>query len=234
MPWAAAATVVGGYLTSKAAKSGAQAQTSANNAAIGEQQREFDQTQQNLAPYLGAGSNALNLQQQYLSGNTSGFDQSPDYQFAVQQGTKALDAGAASKGNLWGGGADADRISLGQGLATQYANNYWNKLTGVANQGLGAATSLGSLGQSNANNIGNLMQGSGQANASGTVGSANAWQDVLSQLGTLYGTNSTKPVGGTVSSYSLGNNLGSYWTNPNYASPGGNGSYNFASMSGGA
>ena len=99
MPWAAAATVVGGYLTSKAAKSGAQAQTSANNAAIGEQQREFDQTQQNLAPYLGAGSNALNLQQQYLSGNTSGFDQSPDYQFAVQQGTKALDAGAASKGN---------------------------------------------------------------------------------------------------------------------------------------
>ena len=69
------------------------------------------------------------------------------------------------------------------------------------------------------------------------MGSANAWGGVLGQLGNLYGMyggTSTVPSGGTASSYSLGNNMGNYWTNPNYASTGGNGSYNFAAMSGGA
>lgn len=235
MPFAAAATIAGGYLASKAAKSGAKAQTSADQAAINEQGREFDTTQRNISPFIGAGTDALWRQQAYLNGDTSGFVNSPDYAFAVQQGTKALDAGAASKGNLWGGGADADRISLGQGLATQYANNYWNKISGVANQGLGAATSLGSLGQSNANNIGGLMQGQGQANASGIVGSSNAWGNVLGQLGNLYGQygGTSIPSGGSTSSYSLGNNMGNYWANPSLSANNGAGTYNFASMSGG-
>lgn len=239
MPWGIAAAVggslVSGYMNSKAAKSGAKAQTAADQAALDEQKREFDQTQQNIAPYLASGTNALGLQQAYLSGDTSGFDQSPDYRFAVQQGTKQLDAGAASKGNLWGGGADADRIALGQGLATQYANNYWNKLSGLASTGMGAASTLGSLDANYANNTGNLLQNQGQANASGIVGSSNAWGNVLGQLGNLYGQygGTGTPVGGSASSYSLGNNVGSYWTNPNLQTAGNQGSYNFAAMSGG-
>lgn len=237
MPWGVAAAVggalVSGYMSSQSAKSGAKAQQNANNAAIGEQQREFDQTQQNISPYVQAGNQGLGLQQQYLSGDTSGFMNSPDYQFAVQQGTKQLDAGAASKGNLWGGGADADRIALGQGLATQYANNYWNKISGVANQGLSAATGLGNLGQQNANQIGGYMQNSGQANASGIVGSSNAWGNTLGQLGNIagqyYQNNSGTPA---TSSYSLGNTQGNYWSNPSYGNING-GTYNFAQMSGG-
>lgn len=237
MPWAAAAAVVGtvasGYMNSQSAKAGAKAQQNANNAAIAEQQREFDQTQQNISPYISAGNQGLGLQQQYLSGDTSGFMNSPDYLFAVQQGTKQLDAGAASKGNLFGGGADADRIALGQGLATQYANNYWNKISGVANQGLSAATGLGNLGQQNANQVGGYLQNSGQANASGIQGSANAWQDTLGQLGNIYGQYQQKPSTTPVtSSYSLGNNMGNYWSNPGYGNING-GTYNFAQMSGG-
>src|SRR6185312_14395500 len=106
------------YASNKAAG----AQRSAANSAIGEQQREYDQTRQDQMPWLQAGQNALGLEQNYLNGDTSGFDNSPDYKFAVQQGAKQLDAGATANGNLWGGGADADRIALGQGLATHYAN----------------------------------------------------------------------------------------------------------------
>lgn len=237
MPWGVAAAVggalVSGYMGSQSAKAGAKAQQNANNAAIGEQQREFDQTQQNISPYIQAGNQGLGLQQQYLNGDTSGFMNSPDYAFAVQQGTKQLDAGAASKGNLFGGGADADRIALGQGLATQYANNYWNKISGVANQGLSAATGLGNLGQQNANQIGGYMQNSGQANASGIVGSSNAWGNTLGQLGNIagqyYQNNSGTPA---TSSYSLGNTQGNYWSNPSYGNING-GTYNFAQMSGG-
>lgn len=235
MPWGVAAAVggalVSGYMSSQSAKSGAKAQQNANNAAIGEQQREFDQTQQNLAPYLASGSNALGLQQAYLNGDTSGFTNSPDYQFAVQQGTKALDAGAASKGNLWGGGADADRISLGQGLATQYANNYWNKISGLANQGLSAANSQGQFGQQTANNVGGLLSSNGQANASGIVGSNNAWGNTIGQLGNIYGQYmQNNPSGGSASSYSLGNNMGNYWgANPSQTG----GGFNFAQSSGG-
>lgn len=230
----AGATIYSGIKSGQAAKAGAKAQQDAANSAIGEQQREFDQTQQNLNPFIGAGTNALNLQNAYLSGDTSGFATSPDYQFAVNQGTKQLDAGAASKGNLWGGGADADRIALGQGLATQYANNYWNKISGVANQGLGAATSLGNFGQQSANAQGGYLQNAGAAQASGIAGAQNAQNNMISGLGNIAGqylqNNAYNPAS---SSYSLGNSQGNYWSNPGYTNFGNNGTYNFAAMSGG-
>lgn len=226
----AGAGILGGIMGGNAASKAAKAQEQANQQAIAEQQREFNQTQQNIQPYLGAGQNAVNLETAYLNGDTSGFANSPDYQFAVQQGTKQLDAGAAAKGNLWGGGADADRIALGQGLATQYANNYWNKISGVANQGAQAATNLGQLGQSNANAIGGYLQNSGQAAASGIAGQQNAWNNALNQIANAAGQYYANNPTGT--SYNLGNNLGSYW-NGNGLNTGTYGSYNFANMSGG-
>ncbi|HEY6021073.1 MAG TPA: hypothetical protein VIY48_14545, partial [Candidatus Paceibacterota bacterium] len=75
--------VIGAYGSMQAGKAGASAQKSANQAAIGEQQREYDQTRADQLPFLTAGQNAVNLQQKYLAGDTSGFDQSPDYRFAV-------------------------------------------------------------------------------------------------------------------------------------------------------
>ncbi|HEY6019255.1 MAG TPA: hypothetical protein VIY48_04940, partial [Candidatus Paceibacterota bacterium] len=156
MPWGVAALAIsayGAYSSAQAGKAGAQAQQNAANSSIAEQQREYDLSRQDQMPWLQAGQNALGLEQRYLAGDTSGFMNSPDYKFAVQQGTKQLDAGATANGNLWGGGADADRIALGQGLATQYANNYWNKLAGMAGQGQGSAQNLGVLGANTANQI---------------------------------------------------------------------------------
>lgn len=240
MPWGAALTAVGAIggslISSNAGKSASNAQTKASQAAVAEQQREYDQSRQDQLPFLQAGQNAVNLQQKYLSGDTSGFANSPDYQFAVQQGTKQLDAGAAARGNIFGGGADADRIALGQGLATQYANNYWNKLAGMAGQGQSSAGNLGGLGANMANQTGNYLTNAGQARASSYANSANSWNNAIGQLGNIagqyyqnnYGSGGVYG-GGSGSGYGLGNNLGNYWSMPS----GGSGSYNFAAMSGG-
>lgn len=235
MPWGYAAVAVGtiaaGAMSSNAAKKGANAQQNAANSSVAEQQREYDQSRSDQLPFLQAGQNAVNLQQKYLSGDTSGFDQSPDYQFAVQQGTKQLDAGAAAKGNLWGGGADADRISLGQGLATQYANNYWNKLAGMAGQGQTSATTLGNQGQNVANQTGNYLNNAAQANASSYASSANSYNNALGQLGNI-GGQMYQNYYGPSNQVSPMSSSGNIWSGMNL-NTGGNGSYNFAALSGG-
>lgn len=174
---AAGATVVAGYMGSQAAKKGAEGQAGAAAQATAESARQFDQTRRDNMPWLEAGTNALNLQNQYLQGDTSGFANSPDYAFAVQQGFQGLNNG--SRGNLWGGGLDADRMALGQGLATQYAGNYWNKLAGMAGQGQQTGQYLGQMGANFANQAGDNAMNAANARASSYGATANAWGSAL-------------------------------------------------------
>lgn len=226
----AGAAVAGSAMQANAAKKGAAAQANAANAAAAEQARQFDVAREDQLPFIQAGQNAVNLQQQYLAGDTSGFDRSPDYQFAVQQGTKQLDAGAAARGNLWGGGADADRIALGQGLATQYANNYWNKLAGMAGQGQASAQGVGNLGANAANQTGSYLTDAGQARASSYAGQSNAYGNALGQLGNIAGQYVSGGYGNTGTANNLGNTSGNWWSQ--FGSSG-TPTYNFAAMSGG-
>jgi len=205
-PWGVAAAAVAAAGSIYASNKAAGAQRSSANSAIGEQQREYDQTRQDQMPWLQAGQNALGLEQNYLNGDTSGFKNSPDYQFAVQQGTKQLDAGATANGNLWGGGADADRIALGQGLATQYANNYWNKLAGMAGQGQSSAQNLGVMGANSANQIGSQYNNIGYANASSYASNANSLSNLLGQGANIYGQYQQSHSGYAPSSGYIGGN----------------------------
>lgn len=150
-------------------------------AAIEEDRRQYDQTRADYKPFLDAGYDALDLQGKFLAGDWSGFMNAPDYKFAVDQGLKALDRSAAAGGRLFSGGADADRIALGQGLATQYANNYWNKLAGRANQGQVAVGDLGGLGASMAARIG------GQYGAIGNARATSYTQQAQNNAGFLLG-----------------------------------------------
>ena len=190
MPWGVAAAAVAAYGSieaGKAGEKGAKAQAAGQQASIDEQRREYDQSRADQAPWLDAGQQALGLEQKYLSGDTSGFENAPDYKFAVSQGTKQLDAGATAHGNLWGGGADADRISLGQGLATQYANNYWNKISGMAGNGQATAQNLGQLGANSANQIGQAYGNIGDARASSYANKANTYGNIANQFGNFAG-----------------------------------------------
>lgn len=171
--------LAGAYLSSEAGKKGAEGQVAASQYATQEQARQYDQTRQDLMPWMDAGGWALGQQKNFLTGDWSGFENSPDYAFAVDQGFKGLNRGAAAQGNFGSGGADADRIALGQGLATQYAGNYWNRLSGLSGTGQQTANQLGQYGANYANQAGQNAMNGANARASSYANTANAWGNAL-------------------------------------------------------
>lgn len=160
----------------------------------------FNQTEANEAPYLTAGGNALTALQNGLGiggGNTSGvgslnapftmgqFQNSPGYQFQLQQGENAVLNNASATGGVNSGNTLKALTGYGQGVANQ---DYWNaynayvnaqnqkfgQLQTVAGSGQNAAGNLGALGTQVGASVGNNIVGAGNASAAGQVGSANA------------------------------------------------------------
>lgn len=181
------AAITGAVVAAGATAYGANRQASAArgaaNTAAAEQARQFDLARQDQRPWLEAGQNALGRLQAVNDGDYSGFMNSPDYQFAMDQGIRSLDRSAAARGGLFSGGADADRISFASGLATQNLNNYTNRLSSIAGLGQNSAQSLGSLGANAAGNIGNARMAAGQAQGAGYAQMGNALGDLAGYLG---------------------------------------------------
>lgn len=211
MSWVAlGVAVVGGVVSHNQNKKATEAAQQGGQAAIDEQRRQFDLARQDQMPWLNAGSGALSQMQQLNSGNFSSFTESPDYAFARDQGLQGLERGAAARGGMYSGGADADRMRFASGLASQNYNSFYNRLQSMAGQGQTTASGLGQMGMGMANNIGNAQMGMGNARASGYINNANIAGNVLGQgagaLGQWYGQNSARNGGGT--GWYLGNNPG--------------------------
>lgn len=179
MPWGVAAAVGGALISKNASDKASRASKNATDQQIAEERRQYDQTRQDQLPFLQTGYDALKRQKAYLDGDASGFQNSADYKFAVDQGFKGLNRGLARNGALWSGGGDADRIAFGQGLASQYANNYWSKLAQQAGQGGSTASSLGSLGANMAGNIGGALQANARAAGNSAYNNASSMNNLL-------------------------------------------------------
>ncbi len=186
MPWGVAvAAVVGAYgadQQSKAGKDGARAQERAADAATAESRRQFDLTREDMQPWMQAGNWALGQQQNFLQGDYGQALNSPFYRAAMEEGFKGLDAGAAARGNLWGGGMDADRMRLGQNLASQQLGTYYNALAGLSQTGQTTANQLGQYGADFANQYGQNQMNAANARASSYANSANAWSNFGNQI----------------------------------------------------
>lgn len=174
----AAAGVGGALLSSGASKSAANTQTTAANNAAGIQQAEFNQTQQNLSPYVQAGTPGVNQLTALTTGSPASQQAAlagtPGYQFALQQGLNGVTNKATATGGVGGGNTLKALLSYGTGLADQTYQSAVGNAYNLASLGENAAAGLGSLGQTNASNIGNLLTSGAAAQAAGTVGSANA------------------------------------------------------------
>lgn len=116
--------------------------------------------------------------------------QSPQYQFALQQGIAGLDSSAAASGGLLSGGHLAAILNYSQGLASQQYNNVYNQLLGVTSMGeaaaAGAATNAAVTGSGVSSN--QMTLGSEQATnayASGNS-SSNMWNSIMAGLGSSY------------------------------------------------
>jgi hypothetical protein len=117
----------------------------------------------------------------------SGFYNSPDYQFALDQGLQATSRAGSAMGNFRSGNTLAALTQYGQGLATQNFGNYVSRLQSLAGIGVTASNNAGQNAMVLGGNIGNTLQNGANARASGVVGSANAWGDTANSLAQIGG-----------------------------------------------
>lgn len=146
--------MMSGYLQ-QAAAAGAQA----------EQRKALKRAREDYQPYMGAGREGISTYQDLLMGRRKDyrpFYESPDYKFAVEQGTKAVERGAAAKGGLFSGAQGKALTKFGQGLASQQYSTYMDRLLRMATMGQQATSHVSSLGMQAAGAIGQAgMQGMG-------------------------------------------------------------------------
>lgn len=166
----------------------------------------------NLSQLLGQGGQLTKGYQDFQAPTGVTEQNDPGYQFRLQQGMEALQNSAAAKGGLLSGGTAKAINDYAQNSASnEYGNvynraaqtyltnqgnfntnnsNLYNRLSGLAGQGLQAGGTLGGLLQSGAGNINSINQAAtnaitgqqnnqGAAQASGIMGGANAWQGAL-------------------------------------------------------
>ena len=203
-----AATSLAGGLMQSGAISGAAGKANAAQAAA------LAQARADLEPWRTTGQNAL-----AVTGNLAGangpeaattamqdFYTSPGYQFRLDEGMRAVDAGAAARGMLRSGATLKAEQVFAQGQAAQEFDNYYNRLYNLSQQGLKAASGSAeaelntgqgiaqtdlSAGGAQASIYGNMAKGLGDA-ASSYYGNSlyNARTQALANLG-----RSTTPLG---------------------------------------
>lgn len=209
----AAAGLAGSAISASGAKSAANTQAQAADQASQLQWQQFQQLQQNLQPYMNLGTNnipGMQAQLGKLQGMNFSFNptedqlaQTPGYQFTLQQGLKNTNNALAAKGlNLSGaqakgiagfttGLADNTYQQQYQNALQQFMTNYgvqsdtYNRLSGLVGLGENASAGVGSAGMQTANQAGNYLTQGANAQAAGTIGTANA---INSGLGSLSGS----------------------------------------------
>jgi hypothetical protein len=84
----------------------------------------------------------------------------------MQQGLRAVDAGAASQGILRSGATIKGEETFGQGLANTDFGNYWNRLQQLSGSGLDAAKGIAGVATGTATNTANVDTGQASMDAS--------------------------------------------------------------------
>lgn len=182
----AGGSLLGGVFGGKGAKKAAKAQVKLGEKALALQKQMFDQTWAGFAPWREAGGAAIG---QGLAMLQPGYDHttSPGYQFRLDEGMRAVENSAASKGMLMSGGTLKDLTRFAQGTAAADYGDQFNRVMAVAGGGQQAMQSSAAAGQNYANSASGIMQNIGQAKASGYAGMNQAVQGTLGNLASIYG-----------------------------------------------
>ena len=186
----------GGFIQAGAAKSAAKQQAAAMREAIAEQRRQYEANVARMTPYETFGrEEGINRLRDWLTAGDQpggGVTIDPGYDWRREQGLKGVEGSAAGAGMLKSGDTLRALENYGQGLASQeYGNAFGRRMTqgdflkGIMSGGQNAAAQQGVYGTQSANAISDLTRGIGSAEAGGTMGAANAFSGMLSQLGNL-------------------------------------------------
>lgn len=206
-----AASLGAGAMQANAAKQASDAQASAADNSLRLQERIYDENVTRQAPWLEAGRRALaafqgemGLSDEARAGTfSSGFRETPGYQFQVQEGEKGVVSNLAALGMKNSGSALKALTRFRQGVADQTYGTYVNRLQGAAGMGQTATAQQNADAQSFANNSSTIANDAAAARASGYIGSANAWSGALGNISNIAGNAlGMMPAG----SWSLGGN----------------------------
>lgn len=164
-----AASLIGGYMSSKASGKAADAQLQAAREAMAM-----------FEPWRNAGGWSIGQAATMLGKNgpeaaKNAFMASPDYQFRRDEGEKSLTRAAAAAGLRGSGKFLKDYTRFNQDLASTEYGNSLNRLLAVAG-----------MGQTATNSTADYRTQAANAQAAGAVGSANAWTNALSQGASMY------------------------------------------------
>lgn len=187
MAWVAVAvagtSLIGGMMQADAAGDAAATQAGSAREGIAEQRRQFDALQKLLAPYAGAGTDALSAQRDLIGLNGAGPQQqaiggletSPMFTALTRQGERGILANASATGGLRGGNTQAALAEFRPALLAQLIEQQYGRLGGLTSVGQNAAAGVGNAGMQTGNNVANLMQQQGAAVAGGQMARGQAW-----------------------------------------------------------
>jgi hypothetical protein len=197
----AAAALIGGRQSAKAAQSAADTSAAASDRAAELQREQFERQVELQAPFREAGVRALpelEAASRYTPFGMNQFQADPGYAFRLSEGQKALDRQAAARGGLISGGALKAAQRYGQEMGSQEYTNAFNRyqtersarlnpLQSLAGVGQTSVNQLGAAGAQFANTMGNI--GLNQANVMGNaqMARASAYGDTTNQLANLAG-----------------------------------------------
>ncbi len=148
-------------------KKGADAVKAGELASLAENARQFDLVRSDTAPVRALGSAAVGrLAQLYGHGqgpdgangpaDMSAFFASPDFEFNLGEGQKAIDRSAAARGGLLSGAAVKEGQRFASGLASREYSGFVDRLmqqAGLGNTGIGASAAAGANSASNVSNV---------------------------------------------------------------------------------
>jgi hypothetical protein len=201
----------------------ANVQAQAGKDAMGLINQYYDQAQKTQQPQYDTGSRALGTLEKNVNNGvydmpTSGYQaqpfnyqQSPGYQFQLQQGLQGVQNSAAAQGQGLSGATMKALQRYGTGLAAQdynnqfqnyanernyglqqnqqnYSNNYnnlnnqYNRLSDIANYGQQAGNNLSNMSMYRGNSLSDITGQIGNAQAAGMTGQANAVNRTLGNL----------------------------------------------------
>ncbi len=188
---AAGASILGGIAGGKGAKKAAKIQAAAYQKGIDQQQAQFNQTQQNFAPYLQAGNKGLASYLDLLGLNggdvqsqaIAQLQQSPQFTSLYDQGADTILQNASATGGLRGGNTQNSLAQFGSGLLNQVIQQQLGNYGGLISTGSGSTGQLGQLGAQNSSQISQLLAQQGGAQATQAAAPYAALQGIFSQLG---------------------------------------------------
>lgn len=178
MSFGAVGSLFSGITSKKASKKAQKAQENAYQAALAQDQSQFDQTQANFKPFLDAGTGALSGVQDLLglNGNDvqgsaiSALQASPAFTSLDSAGQDAILQNASATGGVRGGNVNSSLANFRSSLLSNVIQQQLGNLGGLVNNGLGATNNLGALGAQNSAAVSNLLLGQGNVQASGILG----------------------------------------------------------------